>query len=230
MPRSKRYQELKKLIDAKKSYAPEEAVELAKKTSSTKFDSTIEAHVNLGIDVKKGEQQVRSTIIFPHSIGKTKKVIAFVSGEKEKDAKDAGADVIGTVELIDEIAKTGKMDFDVAVATPDMMPKLAKIAKILGPVGLMPNPKTDTVSPNVRKMVEDIKKGKVAFKNDATGNLHQAIGKASLDAKQMLENLNVFVEAVKKAKPASSKGTYLKSLTLTSTMGPAVKVDTARFA
>lgn len=230
MPRSKRYQELKKLIDPKKSYAPEEAVELAKKTSSTKFDSTIEAHVNLGIDVKKGEQQVRSTIIFPHSIGKTKKVIAFVSGEKEKDAKDAGADVIGTIELIDEIAKTGKMDFDVAVATPDMMPKLAKIAKILGPVGLMPNPKTDTVSPNVRKMVEDIKKGKVAFKNDATGNLHQAIGKASLEAKQMLENLQVFVEAVKKAKPASSKGTYLKSLTLTSTMGPAVKVDAARFA
>ena len=230
MAHSKRYNELKKLIDPKKNYSPEEAVELVKKTASTKFDSTIEAHINLGIDVKKGEQQVRSTIIFPHSIGKAKRVIAFVAGDKEKDAKDAGADIVGGEELITEIAKTGKIDFDVAVATPDMMAKLAKVAKILGPAGLMPNPKTDTVGPNVKKMIEEIKKGKVSFKNDTTGNLHQAIGKGSSGVKDIVENLTTYIEAVKKTKPASSKGTFLKSITLSSTMGPAVHVDMTKFA
>jgi len=228
MSRSKRYQELKKLVDPKKLYKPEEAVELVKKTSNTKFDATVEVHLNLGIDVSKGDQQVRATIIFPHSIGKTKKVAAFVSPAKEAEAKEAGADFVGAEELIAEIASTGKINFDVAVATPDMMPKLAKVAKILGPIGLMPNPKTDTVSPNVKKMVEDIKKGKVAFKNDTLGNLHQAIGKVSLDSKGLLENFTTFIEAVKKAKPASSKGVYLKSVTLTSTMGPAVKMEVAQ--
>ena len=219
MPRSKRYQELKKLIDPKKLYPPAEAVELAKKTGTTKFDSTIECHVNLGIDVTKSDQSVRSTLVFPHSIGKTKKVAAFVSGEKEKDAKEAGADMVGADELIDEIAKTQKIDFDVAVATPDMMPKLAKVAKILGPRGLMPNPKTDTVGTNVKKMVEELKRGKVAFKNDATGNIHQAIGKTSLDAPKLLENFTTLIEALKKNKPASAKGTYITSVTLTSTIG-----------
>lgn len=230
MPRSKRYTELKKLIDPKKLYTPEEAIAIAKKTSTTKFVPSIEAHFNLGIDVKKGDQQVRSTILFPHSIGKTKKVIAFVPPNKEQDAKDAGADIVGGEELVAELASSGKINFDVAIATPDMMPKLAKIAKLLGPIGLMPNPKTDTVGPNVKKMVEDVKKGKVAFKNDATGNLHQAIGKASLDEKQLLENLMVLVEAVKKTKPSSSKGTFIKSLTVTSTMGPGISVDPARIA
>ncbi|OGL74403.1 50S ribosomal protein L1 [Candidatus Uhrbacteria bacterium RIFCSPHIGHO2_12_FULL_60_25] len=225
MPRSKRYQELKKLIDPKKLYAPAEAIELVKKTGSAKFDSTVECHVNLGIDVKKSEQSVRSTLVFPHSIGKTKRVAAFVTGEKEKDAKDAGADLVGGEELIDEIAKTQKIDFDVAVATPDMMPKLAKVAKILGPKGLMPNPKTETVSPNVKKMVEELKRGKVAFKNDATGNIHQAIGKASLDATSLLENFTILIDALKKNKPATAKGTFINSVTLTSTMGPGIKVD-----
>ncbi len=225
MPRSKRYTELKKLVDPKKAYAPAEAIELAKKTSTTKFDGTIEAHVNLGIDVKKSDQSVRSTLVFPHSSGKSKRVAAFVSSEKEKDAKEAGADLVGADELIDEIAKTGKIDFDVAIATPDMMPKLAKVAKVLGPRGLMPNPKTETVGPNVKKMVEELKKGKVAFKNDATGNIHQAIGKVSLDAPKLLENFNVLIEALKKNKPASAKGVFLKSVTLTSTMGPGIKVD-----
>ncbi len=229
MARSKRYTELKKLIDPKKLYTPEEAVALVKKTSTTKFVPSIEVHMNLGIDVKKGDQQVRSTILFPHSIGKTKKVIAFVQADKEKDAKEAGADIVGGEELIAEIASSGKMNFDVAVATPDMMPKLAKVAKILGPAGLMPNPKTDTVGANIKKLVEDVKKGKVAFKNDATGNIHQIIGKAELGEKELLENLTLLVEAVKKTKPASSKGTFIKSLTVTSTMGPAVKIDTGRF-
>lgn len=228
--RSKRYQELKKLIDAKKVYSPEEAIELAKKTSTTKFDGTLEVHINLGIDPKKGEQQVRSTIVLPYSVGKPKKVAAFVSGEKDKEAKEAGADIVGGVELIEEILKSGEIDFDVAVATPDMMVKLTKIAKILGPAGLMPNPKTETVSPNVKKMIEEIKKGKVSFKNDVTSNIHQAIGKASMDTKSILTNLTTFLEAVKKAKPASSKGVYLASITLASTMGPAVRVDPSFFA
>lgn len=229
MARSKRFVALKAKTDVKKLYKPEEALAMAKELATTKFDSTIEVHVNLGIDVKKGDQQVRATIIFPHSIGKTKKVAAFVSGDKEKEARDAGAEIVGGEELIAELLSSGKIDFDVAVATPDMMAKMSKVAKLLGPAGLMPNPKTDTVSPNVKKMIEDIKKGKVAFKNDQTANLHQAIGKASLDAAKLLENLTTFVDAVKKVKPASSKGVYIKSLTVTSTMGPGVKVDPASF-
>lgn len=230
MAHSKRYTELKKLVDPKKLYTPEEAVELVKKTATTKFTGSVEAHINLGIDEKKGDQQVRSTIIFPHSIGKAKKVIAFVPADREKEAKEAGADLIGTDEMLDKIAKTGKVDFEVAVATPDMMPKLAKVAKVLGPTGLMPNPKTDTVGTNVKKMIEDVKKGKVAFKNDSTGNIHQAIGKTDLGAKELLENFHALIEAVKKVKPASAKGTYLKSVTLTSTMGPGIRIDAAALA
>jgi large subunit ribosomal protein L1 len=162
---SKRYNEAAKLVDEKKLYSPEEALELAKKTSTTKFVGSVEVHINLGIDVRKGDQQVRSTLIFPHSIGKMKRVAAFVSGANEGVAKDAGADIIAGEEYITELARTGKIDFDVAVATPDMMPKLAKVAKILGPTGLMPNPKTDTVGTNVKKMIEDVKKGKVAFQD-----------------------------------------------------------------
>ncbi len=227
MAHSKRYNTLKANVDRKKLYKLEEAIALTKQLATTKFDSTIEVHVNLGIDVKKGDQQVRATIIFPHSIGKAKKVAAFVSADKEKDAREAGAEIVGGEELIAELASSGKIDFDVAVATPDMMAKMAKVAKLLGPAGLMPNPKTDTVSANVKKMVEDIKKGKVAFKNDQTANLHQAIAKASLDANKIAENFTTFMDAVKKNKPASSKGVYLKSVTLTSTMGPGIKIDTA---
>lgn len=230
MTHGQRFTELKKLVDRKKLYAPLEAVELAKQTSTTKFDSTIEVHVNLGIDVKKGEQQVRSVIIFPHSIGKTKRVAAIVSAEKEAEAREAGAEIVGGEDVIADIAQKGKVDADVVVATPDMMSKMSKVAKILGPIGLMPNPKTDTVGANVKKMVEEIKRGKVAFKNDTTGNIHQAIGKASLEAQKLVENLTTLVEAVKKNKPASAKGTYLKSITVTSTMGPGIHVDPTTFA
>jgi len=224
--RSNRYKELKAKIEPKKLYSLEEAVKLAKETSKTKFNESVEAHFNLGIDPTKSDQQIRATFIFPNSIGSNKKIAAFVSPDKEKEAKEAGADIIGNEEYINELAKSGKIEFDIAVATPDMMPKLAKVAKILGPTGMMPNPKTDTVSPNVKKMIEEIKAGKVAFKNDATGNIHQVFGKVDLDEEKLLENMKVLLEAVKKAKPSSAKGIYLSSLTIATTMGPGIPVDT----
>ncbi len=218
----KKYQEAAKLIDPKKSYTPAEAVELVKKTSRVAFDASIELHLKLGINPKKGEEQVRGTISYPHGTGNTLRVAAFISGEKEKEAKEAGADEVGGEELVAAIASSGKINFDVAVATPDMMVKLAKIAKILGPKGLMPNPKTDTVGTNVKKMIEDLKKGKASFKNDDTGNVHLAIGKVSFDAEKILENLQTALEVVRRMKPASSKGIYLQNAVLTSSMGPAV--------
>jgi large subunit ribosomal protein L1 len=225
MPHSKRYAELKALIDGKKDYSPEEAIDLVKKTATTKFDSAIEIHVRLGIDSKKSDQQVRGNVSLPHGTGKTKKVAAFVgNAEKEKEARDAGADVVGGEELIAEIAKTGKFDFEVAVTTPDMMPKMAKVAKVLGPKGLMPSPKNETVTTNLAKIIGELRRGKVSFKADDTANLHQVIGKSSFTKDQLLANYAVFMEAVRKAKPATSKGVYLVSVTLTSTMGPAIKV------
>src|SRR3990172_4873110 len=166
MPRSKRYKELKASFDNKKSYSTEEAVDLVLKTSTTKFDGSVEVHFRLGIDPKKGDQMVRGTVALPHGTGKTKKVAAFVPANKEAEAKEAGAELVGGEELIAEIAKTGKIDFDIAVATPDMMPKLAKVAKILGPKGLMPSPKNETVTPNIKKAIDELRGGKVAFKND----------------------------------------------------------------
>lgn len=230
MAHSKRFQEVSKLVDKAKKYSPTEAIDLAKKTANTKFTGSVELHIKLGIDPKKSEQSVRATLVFPNTIGKAKKIIAFVDPNKEKEAKEAGADLVGGEELINEIAQSGKTDFEVAVATPDMMPKLAKLAKLLGPKGLMPNPKTDTVGPNVKKMVEDLKKGKVAFKNDNTGIIHQAIGKTDLDNAQLLENFNALIEVIKKAKPSSAKGTYLKSVTLATTMGPGIQIDTSSLA
>lgn len=220
---SKRIDEAKSLVDPKKVYTREEAIDLAKKTSTVKFDASVEVHLRLGIDPSKGDQQIRSTIILPHSVGTTTRVAAFVSADKEKEAKAAGADIVGGEELIEEIKKTGKIDFNVAVATPDMMPKLAKVAKVLGPKGLMPNPKTETVGPDVKKMVEELKRGKLTFKNDDTANVHQIIGKVSLDNKQLLENLNAFIDAVLKAKPSSSKGTYISNASLSTSMGPGIK-------
>ncbi|MBU0625606.1 50S ribosomal protein L1 [Patescibacteria group bacterium] len=225
MKHGKRYNELKSSFDNKKTYELAEAIALAVKTSNTKFDSSIEVHVCLGIDPKKGDQQVRSTVTLPHGTGKTKKVAAFVSTpDQEKEAQKAGAELIGGEELIAEIAKTSKCDFDVAVATPDMMPKLAKIAKILGPRGLMPSPKNETVTPNIGKTIEAMKRGKVAFKNDDTANIHQVIGRASFGEAKLSENFETLMEALKKAKPSSSKGNYIKNVFITSTMGPSIKV------
>ncbi|MBI3626705.1 50S ribosomal protein L1 [Candidatus Uhrbacteria bacterium] len=222
---SKRYDAAAKLVDPKRSYGPAEAVELAKKTANTKFDSSIELHANLGIDPKKGDQQVRGSIDLPHGTGKTKKVAVFCGPDKEKEAQEAGADVIGGKELIDEIKKTGKFDFEVAVATPAMMKDLAAVAKILGPKGMMPSPKNETVTEKIKDTVTKLKKGKITFKNDDTANIHLMIGKASFDSTKLLENLNACIDAIKKAKPSSSKGVYMKTLVLTSSMGPAVKVS-----
>jgi len=222
---SKRMKALRAKVDANKVYTLDEALKLAKETSGVKFDASVEVHANLGIDPKKGEQQVRSTVVMPHGTGKTKTVAAFVSAEKEKEAKDAGANFVYGEEQIKKIKDTGKIEFEVAVTTPDMMAKLAGIAKILGPKGLMPNPKTETVGPNIKKMIEELKKGKITFKNDDTGNIHQLIGKVSFPEAQLKENFTTFLEALKKAKPNTSKGTYIKSLTLCTSMGPSIRVS-----
>lgn len=212
-------------VEKNKVYSLDEAIKLVRETSGVKFDASVEVHANLGIDPKKGDQLIRSTVVLPHGIGKTKKVAVFVSAEKEKEAMESGADVVYTEEGIKKIKDTGKIDFEVAVTTPDMMPKLAAVAKVLGPKGLMPSPKTETVGPNIKKMVEELKKGKVTFKNDDSANLHQIIGKVSFSETQLKENLMAFLEALKKAKPTTSKGTYVKNLILCSTMGPAIKIS-----
>lgn len=222
---SKRMNDLKAKIDKNKAYSIDEAVSLVKETSKVKFDASVEVHVKLGIDPKKSDQQIRSTVVLPHGNGKTIKVAAFVGTNKEKEAKDAGADFVYGEEDIKKIKDTGKIDFDIAVTTPDMMPKMAVAAKILGPRGLMPNPKTDTVGPNVKEMIESLKKGKVNFKNDDTSNVHLSIGKVSFEENKLKENLETFLETLKKIKPTGTKGTYIKNLVLTSSMGPSIKVQ-----
>ncbi|MDP2631528.1 MAG: 50S ribosomal protein L1 [Candidatus Uhrbacteria bacterium] len=221
----KKKKKVKVFVDKNKFYALEDAVKLCKESASAKFDESIELAMNTGIDPKKGDQQIRGTVILPHGTGKTKRVIAFVDSANETAAKEAGADIIGTEEVIEEIIKKGTIDFDVAVAMPSMMPKLARAAKVLGPRGLMPNPKTDTVGPNIAKMIEEQKGGKVSFKNDNTSNVHATVGKASFDEAKLLENITTVFESVKKARPASSKGIYIKSAAISCTMGPGIKLD-----
>ncbi len=222
---SKRNTELQELVDKNKTYSIDEALELVKKTATAKFDESIELHIRLGIDPKKSDQQVRGTITFPHSIGKNKIVAAFVDPEKEAEAKDAGADIIGNEEIIAELATKGNINFDVAVATPTMMPKLAKLARLLGPRGLMPNPKTDTVSQNVTKMIQEQKAGKESFKNDNTSNIHQIFGRASMGEAELKENLMALIDSIKRLKPASAKGIYLRNISISSSMGPGIKVE-----
>lgn len=217
----------KKVYDYDKAntYPVAEAIELAKKFSATKFDSSIEVHFRLGIDTKKGDQQIRSAVSLPHGIGKTVKVAAFVTPDKEAEAKAAGADIVGGEELIEEIKKTEKTDFQVAIAQPEMMRFLAPIAKILGTRGLMPSPKNETVTTDPAKAVAEIKKGKVSFKNDDTANVHLVIGKTSFESQKLIENFSAVVELLKKVKPAKSKGAYFKSTYISSTMGPGIKVQ-----
>ncbi len=221
---SKRMKTLSTKVDKNKVYSIDEALKLVKETSVVKFDASVEVHANLGIDPKKGEQQIRATVVMPHGTGKTKTVAAFVTPEKEKEAKDAGADFVYGEEDIKRIKDTEKINFDVAVTTPDMMPKLAAVAKVLGPKGLMPNPKTETVSPHIKKMIEELKKGKSTFKNDDTSNVHVSIGRVSFSEDKLKDNLVAFIEALQKAKPSTSKGTYIKNLVICSTMGPAIKI------
>lgn len=211
-------------FDKIKTYPIDEAIELIQKLSKTKFDSSVEVHFRLGIDNKKGEQQIRATVTLPHGTGKTIKIAAFVAPEHEKEAKEAGADYVGGDELIAEIKKTEKTDFQVAIAEPSIMRNLAQIAKILGTRGLMPSPKNDTITTNPAKTISELKKGKVSFKNDDTSNIHVAIGKISFDKQQLVENFQTLLQAIKKAKPTSSKGTYLKNISVSSSMGPGIKI------
>lgn len=221
---SKRMAALKAKIDSKKTYPLDEAMQLVKDTSQVKFDAAVEVHVRLGIDPKKSEQQIRATVALPHGTGKSKTIAAFVGANDEASAKEAGADFVYGEEDIKKIKDTGKIDFEIAVATPEMMPKLAPAAKVLGPKGLMPSPKTETVGKDVAKMIAELKRGKATFKNDDGGNLHQAIGKVSFAPDQLKENFTAFLDAVKKAKPASAKGVYIQMVYLSSSMGPSVRV------
>ena len=224
MAKSKNYSEALALLEKDKKYTTDEAIELVKKTATTKFDSSIELHVRLGIDPKKGDQQVRATLTLPHTAGKTKKVAAFVDADHEKEAKDAGADIVGGEELINTIKASGKIDFDEAVAIPQMMPKLAAIAKVLGPKGLMPSPKNETVGPDVAKMIKELKAGKISYKNDDTGNVHMVVAKASFDAAKIKENLEAALDSIRKNKPSAAKGVYIRKVAIASTMGPGIEV------
>lgn len=226
MSRSQRYQSAAKLVDPTKLYPPAAALALAKQTAKTKFDGSVEVHIRLGIDPKIGAQQVRGAVTLPSGTGQTKTIAAFVSEGKENEAKEAGADVVGGVALIDQIKQSGSTNFEVAIATPDMMPKLAAIARILGPKGLMPSPKNETITTDLKKTMKELKGGKINFKNDDTGNLHQVLGKASFTVDQLLANYAKLLEAVQRAKPAGAKGTYLKSVTVNATMGPGILIDT----
>ncbi len=212
-------------FDKAKVYPIEEAIELTKKLSRTKFDASVEIHFRLGIDPRKGDQQVRTAVSLPHGTGKTIKVAAFVTPDKVKEVKAAGADYVGSDDLIAEIKKTEKTDFQVAVAEPAMMKNLAQIAKILGTRGLMPSPKNETVTPNPAKAVQELKKGKVSFKNDDTGNIHVIIGKVSFETKKLLENYQTLLTAINKSKPTGTKGIYIKNISISSTMGPGIKVN-----
>lgn len=212
-------------FDRSKKYTVEEALKLARELSKAKFDPSVELHANLGVDPKKGEEQVRGTVALPHGTGKTIRIAAFVQGAAEKEAKEAGANIIGGEELIKEIKTKGKIEFDVAITTPDMMPKIAALAKILGPKGLMPSPKNETVTTKIKATIESLKKGKIVFKNDDTANVHVAVGKLSFDDVKLAENINEFITVLKKSKPASSKGIFIKNLVLSTTMGPGIKLE-----
>lgn len=222
MKHGKKFKSAAEKIERNKQYSVEEAVKLVRDNKIAKFDESVEVHVKLYIDTKKGEQQVRGTVVLPHGTGKTKKV-AVITSTKAKEAKDAGADMVSGEELIAKI-KAGKIDFEILVATPEMMPKLAQIAKILGPKGLMPSPKTETVTEKIKETVEMLKKGKVNYKNDDSGNIHQIVGKISFSQDYLKANIEAFIESLRKAKPAAIKGKFIKSVSICSTMGPGIKI------
>lgn len=222
--RGKKFVEAAKLIDRDATYDLNEAIELAKKASTTNFDATVEVAFRLGIDTRKNDQQIRGAVVLPNGTGKTQRVLVFAKGEKVKEAEAAGADYVGDAEYIAKIQQ-GWFDFDVIVATPDMMGEVGKIGRVLGPKGLMPNPKTGTVTFDVTKAVKEIKAGKVEYRADKAGIIHAPIGKVSFENETLAENFNAVFDVIQKAKPAAAKGTYMKSVNLTTTMGPAVKIN-----
>lgn len=223
MKHGKKYRAVVEKLDRNKIYTLEEAVKFLKENKIAKFDESVEVHIKTRIDVKKGDQQIRGIVVLPHGTGKSKK-IAVITSTKEKEAKEAGADIVAGVELLEKI-KAGKIEFDILVATPEMMPKLATVAKILGPKGLMPNPKTETVTPKIKEAVEALKKGKAAFKNDSSGNIHQVVGKLSFEEAKLIENTKTFIKSVEKSKPASLKGKLIANITICSTMGAGLKIS-----
>ena len=229
MKHGKKYVEAAKLVDRSVAYEPTEAIALAKKTAVAKFDETIEVHIRTGCDGRHAEQQIRGAVVLPNGTGKTVKVLVFAKGDKVNEAEAAGADYVGGDELIPKIQNDGWLDFDVVVATPDMMGVVGRLGKVLGPKGLMPNPKAGTVTMDVTKAINDIKAGKIEYRLDKSNIIHVPIGKASFEEEKLQENFNALMEAIVKAKPSALKGQYLKSITLTSTMGPGVKVSVAKF-
>ena len=229
MKRGKRYQESVKLFDKAALYDPEQAVDTCLKTANAKFDETIELSVKLGVDPRHADQQVRGAVVLPNGTGKTIRVLVFAKGEKAKEAQEAGADYVGAEEMVQKIQQENWFDFDVCVATPDMMGVVGRIGRVLGPKGLMPNPKSGTVTMDVAKAISDIKAGKVEYRVDKTSIIHCPIGKKSFGNEKLMENLTVLMDAIIKAKPSAAKGTYLKSVVLSSTMGPGVKVNAQKF-
>ena len=225
MKRGKRYQEAAKLVDSTKLYEVNEALEVLEKMPKTKFDETVELHVKLGVDSKHADQQVRGTVVLPNGTGKSQKVLVFAKGDKAKEAEAAGADYVGAEELVPKIEKENWFDYDVIVATPDMMGVVGRLGKVLGPKGLMPNPKSGTVTMDVTKAISEIKSGKVEYRLDKTNIIHLGIGKVSFGAEKLAENYNTILEAIIKAKPAAAKGQYIKSVALTTTMGPSVRIN-----
>ena len=229
MKHGKKYTEAAKLVDRATLYEPNDAIALVKKTATAKFDETIEVHIRTGCDGRHAEQQIRGAVVLPNGTGKTVRVLVFAKGDKLSEAEAAGADYVGGEELIPKIQNDGWLDFDVVVATPDMMGVVGRLGKVLGPKGLMPNPKAGTVTMDVAKAIADIKAGKIEYRLDKTNIVHVPVGKASFTEEALQENFNALLDAIVKARPSALKGQYLKSITLTSTMGPGVKVSVAKF-
>lgn len=227
--RGKNYQEASKLVDRNKQYNITDAVALLKETAKAKFDETVEVAFRLGVDPKNAEENLRGAVVLPHGTGRTQRVLVFAKGEKVKEAEAAGADYIGDADVVAKINE-GWFDFDVIVATPDMMAEVGKLGRVLGPKGLMPNPKTGTVTFEVEKAVNEIKAGKVEYRVDKSSNLHVPIGKISFDNEKLVENFNTIMDTIVKAKPQSSKGTYMRNVAITSTMGPGIKIDSSSYA
>ena len=225
MKRGKRYVESAKLVDTTKLYEVKDALEVIEKMPKTKFDETVELHVRLGVDSKHADQQVRGTVVLPNGTGKTQRVLVFAKGDKAKEAEEAGADFVGAEELVPKIEKENWFDYDVIVATPDMMGVIGRLGKVLGPKGLMPNPKSGTVTMDVKKAISEIKSGKVEYRLDKTNIIHLGFGKVSFGTEKLLENYQVIIDAIIKARPAAAKGQYIKSVAITTTMGPSLKIN-----